>query len=372
MSPRRLRTLAAATFVAALTISACGSDSDDTNAEADNNSDANAEAGGGSEGTEESTDAAGGEEEAAGEDVFPVTVEHAFGSTTIEEKPERVATVAWANQEVPLALDIVPVGMAAANFGDDDDNGILPWVEDKLAELGGETPVLFDETDGIDFEAVNDTNPDIILAPYSGLSEDDYRTLSEIAPVVAFPEQPWATSWRESIELSSTALGLEAEGDELIAELEGQIEDAVAARPELEGAATMFMTHVDTTDLSQVNFYTTHDTRAAFFEDMGLTTPPSVAELSADTDQFALSVSAEQVDQFADVELIVTYGGNDLVETLEGDPLLAQIPAVANGAIVSLPGDQPLGTAANPTPLAISWIMDEYVGVLADAAAKGQ
>ncbi len=31
-------------------------------------------------------------------------------------------------------------------------------------------PVLFDETDGIDFEAVADTNPDVILASYSGLT----------------------------------------------------------------------------------------------------------------------------------------------------------------------------------------------------------
>ena len=30
---------------------------------------------------------------------FPVTIEHAFGSTTIEAKPERVATVARMNHE---------------------------------------------------------------------------------------------------------------------------------------------------------------------------------------------------------------------------------------------------------------------------------
>ena len=51
---------------------------------------------------------------------FPVTVEHAFGETTIEERPERVASVGWANHEVPLALGIVPVGFARASWGDDD------------------------------------------------------------------------------------------------------------------------------------------------------------------------------------------------------------------------------------------------------------
>src|SRR5690349_12039240 len=66
---------------------------------------------------------------------FPVTIEHAFGETTVEAEPERVATVAWANHEVPLALGVVPVGMAAASWGDDDGDGVLPWVEERLEEL---------------------------------------------------------------------------------------------------------------------------------------------------------------------------------------------------------------------------------------------
>ena len=106
---------------------------------------------------------------------FPVTIKHAFGETTIEAQPERVATVSWANHEVPIALGVIPVGMSKATWGDDDNDGVLPWVEEKLTELGAETPVLFDETDGIDFEAVADTQPDVILASYSGLTPGGLR-----------------------------------------------------------------------------------------------------------------------------------------------------------------------------------------------------
>ena len=49
---------------------------------------------------------------------------------------KRIATVAWANHEVPLALGVVPVGMSEATWGDDDGDGVLPWVEEKLEELG--------------------------------------------------------------------------------------------------------------------------------------------------------------------------------------------------------------------------------------------
>jgi iron complex transport system substrate-binding protein len=312
-----------------------------------------------------------GSDTAASSDWTPVTIEHALGTTTIEQEPERVATVAWANHEVPLALGVVPVGMAAANFGDDDGDGLLPWVSERLEELDAEVPVLFDETDGIDFEAVADTRPDVILAGYSGLTQEDYDTLSEIAPVVAYPEGPWATPWREVIEVNAAGMGRAEEGEELVASIEQDIADTVAEHPQLEGTSTMFLTHVDTTDLSEVSFYTPYDTRSAFFEDLGMSTPASVAKASTDPEQFSGTVSAEQVDVFDDVDVIVTYGDQALVDALNADPLLSKIPAVRDGAIVLLP-DTPLGTAANPTPLAISWVLEDYVGLLAKAADAGR
>jgi iron complex transport system substrate-binding protein len=307
---------------------------------------------------------------AASADFSPITIGHALGTTTIETKPERVATVNWANQEVPLALGVVPVGMARADFGDDDGDGVLPWVSEKLDELGGETPVLFDETDGVDFEAVADTEPDVILAAYSGLTQEDYDTLSEIAPVVAYPETAWGTSWRDMIELNSTGMGMAAEGEQLVADLEEEIAGVAADHPALADKTAMFLTHVDTSDLSEVSYYTTHDTRTAFFEDLGLASPESVATASAETELFSLTQSAEQADAFSDVDIIVTYGGDELIAALEADPLLSQMPAVANGAIVALPGTSPLGTAANPTPLSISWILDDYLELLAQAADR--
>ena len=298
----------------------------------------------------------------------PATIEHAFGSTEIPEQIDVVTTVAWANHEVPLALGVVPAGMAAANFGDDDSNGILPWVEAKLEELGAEPPVLFDESDGIDFEGVADTAPSVILAGYSGLTQEDYDTLTEIAPTIPFPEVAWGTSWRDMITANASGMGRAEDGAALIEELEGEIEEAVAKHPAITGKSVMFLTHVDTTDLSTVNFYTAHDTRTMFFEDLGMTIAKSVQDASARTEEFSSSVSAEQADVFDDVEIIVTYGDESLVEALKGDPLLSQMPAVANGAVVHLPGDSPLGTAANPTPLALSYILEEYLVELERAA----
>ena len=304
----------------------------------------------------------------AGETVFPVTIRHALGTTVIAKKPERVATVAWANHEVPLALGIVPVGFAAANFGDDDGDGLLPWVAERLAELKADRPVLFDEGDGIDFEAVAATRPDVILASYSGLSQADYDTLSQIAPVIAYPQAPWSTDWRDMIRLNSAGLGMASEGEVLIAEIEAKIAAEVAAHPDLRGKSAMFVTHLDATDLSMVNFYTTHDARVRFFKDLGLATPKSVADASAGN-SFSGSISAERIDAFDDVDIVVTYGDHQLIEAMSANPLLARMPAVAHDAVVTL-GRDPVGTAANPTPLSIAWVLKDYVALLAEAARR--
>jgi iron complex transport system substrate-binding protein len=312
---------------------------------------------------------AAGSSDATATSAFPVTIENTYGEVTIEEKPERVAAVAWANHEVPLALGVVPVGMSKATWGDDDADGVLPWVEERLEELDADTPVLFDETEGIDFEAVADTKPDVILAAYSGLTKQEYETLSKIAPVVSFPELAWGTSMWEMIEVNSRALGLADEGKKLTADLRKQLTDAVAARPALEGTSAMFA-HFDPNDLSQVGYYTTHDPRVGLLEDAGMASPPVVSESSAKSDEFYLSTSAEENDRLADVDVLVTYGSKKLLDQVQKDPLMSQIPAVKRGSVAVLEDSTPLAAAANPSPLSIGWGIDDYLDTVERAADK--
>ncbi|MBP3977182.1 iron-siderophore ABC transporter substrate-binding protein [Microbacterium sp. BLY] len=304
----------------------------------------------------------------ASDDAFPVTIEHVYGETTIDEKPERVATVAWANHEVPLALGIVPVGMSKATWGDDDDNGILPWVEEKLDELGGEAPVLFDETDGIDYEAVADTEPDVILAAYSGLTQEEYDTLSKIAPVVAYPDVAWGTSVDDMVEMNSKALGLEAEGEALIDDLHADADAALEKYSILKDKKVLF-TYFDPSDLSQIGYYTAADTRPGYLHDLGLPLP-AIVEENEDSDQFFLEVSAEQAQKFDDVDVLVTYGDDSTLATLQADPLLSKIPAIAEGRVAILPDATPIAASANPSALSIPWGLEDYLAILAAPLEK--
>ncbi|MEM9131963.1 MAG: iron-siderophore ABC transporter substrate-binding protein [Actinomycetota bacterium] len=369
---RTLTKLTLALMLAAV-LAACGSDGDETASDSASASgtettveeESSASA---SETAEEDASASEASEEAEASGAFPVTIEHAFGETVIESQPERIGTVAWANHEVPLALGIVPVVMEFQAWGDDDGNGVLPWVEEQLEELGAETPVLYDGTDGIDFETIADAEPDIILASYSGLTQEDYDTLSQIAPVVAYPDFAWGTPWDEMILINAKAIGLEAEGEQLVADLNTEIADTFAEFPELQDQTILF-SFVSEADTSEIGYYSTVDTRPKFLEGLGFGVPAYVAETSAESDEFFGGVSAEQADLLADVDIVITYGGDETAAALAEDPLLSTLDPFANGNVLVLDGvGDPFAAAANPSPLSISWGLRDYLAAIAAVA----
>ncbi|RUR01774.1 iron-siderophore ABC transporter substrate-binding protein [Labedella endophytica] len=305
--------------------------------------------------------------------VFPVTVDHVFGETEIDAQPQRVATIQWANQDVALALGVVPVGMSKQTYGDDDGDGILPWTYEKLEELGAtdELPVLFDEASALDFEAVADTTPDVILGGYGGFTQEDYDTLSQIAPTVAYPNDPWGSTWREMTELDGKALGLESEADALIADIEKQMADAVADEPSLEGKTAM-VGYFTPGDLGTIGYYSTEDSRNKFLTDFGLEMPESLIELSEENPEFYGTVSAENADTFDDVDILIVYGDETTIPSIEADPLLSQIPAVANGSVVVMDNSLPIAATLTPSPLTIPWSLDELTGMFAQAAENAE
>ena len=171
---------------------------------------------------------------------YPMTIKHAYGETVIESEPKNVATISWGNHDVPLALGIVPVGVSKGNYGEIDENGLLPWTAEKYKELGVENPVVYDDVDGLDYEAISDSNPDVILAAYSGITQEEYDLLSEIAPVVAFPTNAWETKWREQITINANAIGKKSEGDALVKEIETLISEKSGEYSDIKGKTAVF------------------------------------------------------------------------------------------------------------------------------------
>ncbi len=300
---------------------------------------------------------------------YPLVIKHAFGETVIEEKPERIATISWANHDVALALGVVPVGFSAANYGVQDDSGLLPWTADKLKELGGDKPAIFQDTDGLDFEAISDANPDVILAAYSGITQEEYDTLSEIAPVVAYQKSPWVASWRDQVTFNSMGMGMEEEGKQLIADTEKLIQDKANEFPVFKGKKAAFVS-ITATDLSKFYIYTPTDPRGEFLTELGMEYPESITSQITDPTSFFLELSAENADILNDVDLFVSYGDDNTLKALQDDPILGKIPAVQRGSVVIIGDNTPLAAAGNPNPLAIEYSIDEYLNLLSEAANK--
>ena len=298
---------------------------------------------------------------------YPLTIKHAFGETVLDAKPERIATISWANQDVPLALGVVPVGISKANYGVTDDSGLLPWTKEAFTALGEDAPVLFDDLTGLNYEAIAAAQPDVILAAYSGITQEEYDLLSEIAPVVAYPTNPWQTFWRDQIRLDATGMGLATEGDALVAELEALIAEKTAAYPQLTGKTAAFF-YFNPADLGKFWVYLPADPRAAYLTDLGLSFPESVKKLATDSASFAVELSAENADILKDIDVMIVYGNDQLLTALQADPLLGTVPAIARGSVAVIEDGTPLAASGTPSPLSIPATIDDYLSIIGKAA----
>lgn len=302
---------------------------------------------------------------------YPLVIPHAFGETTLSKKPENIVTIGWENQDTPLALGTIPVGVSAANYGEVTKDRLHPWTAKAFASLGEENPVVFDDIDGLDYEAISDARPDVILAAYSGITQEEYDLLSEIAPVVAYPDTPWQTYWRDQTVLNAAGMGMKEEGQAKVAEVEALIEEKVSEYPELEGTKTAFF-WISPDDFSSFYVYLPSDPRAAYLTDLGLAFPDSVLKLAENTSEFSITLSRENTDQLADVEMMVVYGNASLLQALQADELMSQIPAVKNGAVVLVDETSSLAGACTPSILSIPSEIDEYLRLLSEARGKIQ
>jgi len=304
-----------------------------------------------------------------------ISIKHVYGTTEVPADATKVATVAWANQDVLLALGIMPLGFSKQTWGVTDGSGMLPWTKEKVDELtanGAAQPKLFDDDGGVKInpQAVNATKPEVILAVYSGMSKEEYETLSKIAPTVAYPKVAWGTPWRETIAINATAVGKKTEGDTLVADLEKQVADAVAKHPQIKGKAAAFC-YTAEGDATKFGYYTTADPRTAFLPDLGMKVPASVEKTSKENaSAFNVDISTENADSLNDFDLIVMYGTESDLAAMQANSLLSQVRAIKNGAVAFVGNSDPMAASTNPGPLSIPWGIEKYVGLIATAAGK--
>lgn len=292
---------------------------------------------------------------------FPVTIEHKYGSTTISARPERIVTVGLTDHDALLALDIVPVGTNEWFGGYP--GSVWPWAQDKLGDtipeaVGG---------DAINFEKVAALQPDLILALYSGITQEEYNLLAQIAPTVAQPAayNDFGIPWQELTVTVGKAVGKQAEAEALVAGVEEQFAAVRAAHPEFEGA-----TAVVATPYQGIWVYGSQDVRGRLLTTLGFVLPEELDSITGS--EFGGNLSMERAD-LLDVDVIIWLDA----ETAEGElggPIYSTLPVHTEGREVHLSSfNDPLGGATSfVSVLSLPFLLDGLTPKLADALDGAQ
>jgi iron complex transport system substrate-binding protein len=311
-------------------------------------------------GSDNDSSAASGSAARAEKSAFPVTIDHKYGSTTIESAPERVFVVGLREQDAMLALGVAPV--ATTEWYGDHPGAIFPWAKDELGDAP--VPTVLEDTDGIQIEKVAAQRPDLILGVYSGMTEKEYSALSKIAPTVAQPKgkPDFGTSWQEETLITGRALGKPDEAQELVDETEKLVSDTAARHPEFEGRPATFVA-----DYQGVFVYGPTDVRSRLLEDLGFTYPPELSD--AFPDEFGGQLSDERVDAL-DVDVLIWFADGDRSKAeIKRDPLYSKLAVSKEDRDVYIRGDDRVYEATSfISVLSMPILMEELVPRIAAAA----
>ncbi|MBQ0886066.1 iron-siderophore ABC transporter substrate-binding protein [Streptomyces sp. RM72] len=335
------RRLAAALSAAALGVgllAGCGSDSDDP------------------------ADQAGGDTPAAA-GAFPVTVEHAFGTTKVEKAPERVVSVGYTDDQTVLAFGIKPVGMVDQYpnpAGQSPDiNTQWPWVKDKW---GGAVPevIMKNGDTGPNYEKIAALRPDLIVAVYSEIDQAAYDKLSRIAPTVGRTKgekEPFSAPWQDNALHIAKALGKAEEGEKMVADIQGKLDAAKRDHPQFADQTAVVLSWYK----DSVAPFTSTDVRGRLVTGIGFKYQTEIDKI-ADGD-FYTTLSPERVD-LVDVDRVFVINDKADQDALKKFELFGNLDAVKNGKVSYLLDSEgpAVGAAISQgTLLSMPYAVDELV-----------
>lgn len=259
---------------------------------------------------------------------FPVTVEHLFGPTKVEKKPERIVTLGGGDMEAATALGVVPIA-GADWFGYTETRD---WVKTALGDRPAPELIQASEPN---FEKIAALRPDLILYVNSINDRKTYEKLSEIAPTIAAPpgtKNVYGARWQDQVKLIAQATGVSP--DEVIAKTEQQLTDAAEANPEFAGKTIT----VGVFSSGRFSAWLPSDPRMRLLTALGFKVNPKIAAL--DNGDFFVFLSNEQLGLMdADVILLAAEDQNGKVDpSATGNPVYKGLSAVRDGHAVYFGG----------------------------------
>lgn len=274
---------------------------------------------------------------------YPVNIEHAMGSTTIEARPERIVTlnVQWTDAvlamgEQPLAYVLDRASQEAEPY---------PWHEREVA-----SSTRLDANGNIPFEQITALRPDLILVTYLAVEPDAFETLRGIAPTIGMLGDLQVDPWQQQVEVIGRVLGEPERAEQVIADVEGQVADLADQLPGLDGKTYVAANYVPGDGIYVVA--DPDDGASQFFYDLGMEIDPDIVALDEEA-VGRVQISFEQVG-LLDADLVgILTNGADPSELPGWD----QLTAVRTGAVIDFEFADVVGINT-PTPLSLPYVID--------------
>lgn len=333
-------------------VAACGSDADDDAESAATGAPATST----DPTTEGPADSAGNTPDG----VFPVTVEHALGTTTIEAEPQRVVTVGVTEQDFVLAVGVTPVGVT--DWYGDQPYATWPWAQD---ELGDAQPEVLTTDDGFNYEAIAALEPDLIIGTNAGIEDDSFKKLSAIAPTIAHPADAplYFSPWDDQARLIGAALGRGQQMESVISDIADQFAQAAADHPEFDGVSAIFLQNAfyDGNAIAYQEGLSTD-----FLTDLGFVIPSGLDAFATDGQAY---IPMEQLSVLNEGEVLLwgTESPDDR-PNLEAEPLYNALEPVQEGKLVFTDGVT-AGAIYFTSPLSLPFVLEQLVPALASTLA---
>lgn len=305
-------------------------------------------------GTSDAADVAPAASQAAA--AFPVTLEHAFGSTTVPAQPTKVVSVGFTDQDPLLAVGVTPVGVREW-FGAQP-YATWPWAQEAL---GDAKPTVLGASE-LELEKIAALDPDLIVGLSSGMTQEQYATLSKIAPTLARPKDvvDFGVSWQDATRLVGKAVGRSDRAEQVVDDVEETFAEAREQNPSLAGKTATFGIMFEA---GSVSAYGPQDARGRLLADLGLQLPKAVVDGAGDT--FFAAVSGERLREI-DADALVWGEFGDSDDYVRKLPLRPSLKAVKTGGEFFLT-DQESGAASFGTALSLPALLDTFVPKLVAA-----
>lgn len=270
------------------------------------------------------------------ESAFPLTIEHALGTTVIEAQPDRVvsASATLTGHLLAIGTNVVAAqGLPPASPLSDANGFLVAWGD--VAVAAGVEVIAGPE---VNIEAIAAARPDLIVGNSFGgdaVTEDIYALLSEIAPTVVLDHS--ALQWQDLAIILGEITGLE---DGTTAAIDDFAAEIAAAADSIDTTYQVVPAVVSAQGINVLTPTSSHGQllTAMGYDVLDIEGGALEGEAGAGTRADVVSVSPENVlDLFGDATLLFVFATEEQIpDLLDSYPTIAALPSVVDGRALAL------------------------------------